>query len=572
MKSILAIVSTLAVHVSALAATIEVKLPTASREGGYDGRLLVIFAAKSDSEPRFQVSDGLKGAQVFGIDVEGAAPGAVIRFGDAAAAKIAGYPLVRMSELPAGEYHVQALLHLYETFQRADGHVVKLPMDRGEGQQWSRAPGNPYSTPRAMSWSADASLAIDLDQVMPPITPPADTKYVKHIRIRSELLSKFWGRAMHLGAVVLLPHGFDEHPDARYPLLLNHGHFEATFDEFREAPPDPDLKPDYSERFRMHGYNRLQQELGHGLFRTWTASDFPRFLAVKVQHANPYYDDSYAVNSANVGPYGDAIMRELLPFVEKTFRGIGEGWARFTCGGSTGGWEALAAQVFYPDEFNGCFAACPDPIDFRAYCLVNLYEQVNAYYTSGDLGQKIEIPAARDHLNRVVNTMALSNRYELALGTRSRSGQQFDIWEAVYGPVGRDGYPARIFDKETGVIDKAVAEYWRQNFDLRAILERDWATLGPKLQGKIHIYCGTLDNYYLDSAVYLMEEFLEATKDPHYGGVVDYGLKAEHCWNGDHERPNAVSRLRYNVMYADRMLARIAATAPQGADTKSWRH
>lgn len=568
----LALCVLLAWQFEAFATQIEVRLPATPRVGGYDGRLIVIFAQRDDTEPRFQVNGGPRSAQVFGLDVEGAAPGTVLRFDEATAERIHGFPIPHLRDLPPGEYHVQALLHLYETFRRADGHVVKLPMDRGEGQQWNRAPGNPFSAPTPVTFTGTETITLELTSVVPPIVPPVDTKYVKHVRMKSELLSRFWGRDMYLGAVVLLPHGFDEHPDARYPLLLNHGHFEATFSEFRETPPDPDLAPEYDERFRLNGYNRIQQELGYEFYREWTSKDFPRYLAVKVQHANPYYDDSYAVNSANVGPYGDAIMKELMPFVEKTYRGIGEGWSRFTCGGSTGGWEALAVLVFYPDDFNGCFAACPDPIDFRAYCLVNLYEMVNAYYTTGDFGQKIEIPATRDHLNRVKATMELSNRFELALGTRSRSGQQFDIWEAVYGPVGTDGYPARIFDKETGVIDRTVAEYWRQNYDLRAILERDWATLGPKLQGKIHLYCGTLDNYYLDSAVYLMEEFLESTTNPHYDGVVDYGLKAEHCWNGDHERPNAISRLRYNVMYADLMLARIAATAPKGADLTSWRH
>ncbi|MCB0545786.1 MAG: hypothetical protein KDC70_19820, partial [Saprospiraceae bacterium] len=208
-------------------------------------------------------------------------------------------------------------------------------------------------------------------------------------------------------------------------------HFSATFGGFREEPPDEDLAPDYSERFQMAGYNRVQQELAHALYRDWTSPDFPRFLVLQIQHANPYYDDSYAVNSQNLGPYGDAIMRELLPYVEERFRGIGEGWARFTYGGSTGGWEALAAQVFYPDEFNGCFAACPDPIDFRAYCLVNLYEELNAYYTEGDF-LRVPKPAHRDARGHVSATMAQENHLDHVLGTRFRSGQRLDIWEAVY--------------------------------------------------------------------------------------------------------------------------------------------
>jgi hypothetical protein len=164
------------------------------------------------------------------------------------------------------------------------------------------------------------------------------------------------------------------------------------------------------------------------------------------------------------------------------------------------------------------------------------------------------------------------NRWELVLGAKNRSGQQFDIWEAVYSPVGDDGYPKRLWDKENGIIDPEVAAYWRDNYDLRFILERDWAQLGPKLEGKIHLFTGDMDDYYLNNAVYLMEEFLESTTDPYYAGEVDYGDRAEHCWNGDHENGNHISRLRYNTMYLPRILERIEATAPEGADLTSWRY
>jgi hypothetical protein len=292
---------------------------------------------------------------------------------------------------------------------------------------------------------------------------------------------------------------------------------------------------------------------------------------VEIQHANPYYDDSYAVNSANLGPYGDAITRELLPEIERRFRGIGEGWARFLYGGSTGGWEALAVQVFYPDDYNGAFAACPDPIDFGAYTSVDLYRDANAYYADGPF-QRLARPGHRNWLGHVSATVEDYNHLELALGTKGRSGDQFDIWEAVYSPVGEDGYPKRIWDKRSGVIDPDVAAHWREGYDLRHILERDWAELGPKLAGKIHIYVGDMDNYYLNNAVYLMEDFLKSTTDPAYGGEVDYGDRAEHCWNGDHESSNAVSRLRYNTMYVPKILKRIEASAPAGADLTSWRY
>ena len=534
-----------------------------------DGRLLLMLSVKEGREPRFQISSGAETQLIFGIDVENWMPGQKAVFD----AGVFGYPLSSLSEVPAGDYRVQALLHVYETFIKSDGHTVKLPMDNGEGQHWNTSPGNIYSTPVMITipGNSDACIQVSLDREIPPIPEPEDTKYIKHVKIQSKKLTEFWGRPMYLGAVVLVPEGFDEHPEARYPLIINHDHFIRTIEDFRTEPPDPDLEPDYSSRFDLEGYNRIQQEEAYDLYRSWISPDFPRMLIMYVQHANPFYDDSYAVNSANLGPYGDAITYELIPYIEEKFRGIGEGWARFMYGGSTGGWEALAVQVFYPDDYNGCWASCPDPIDFRAYTVVNIYEDKNAYYLD-ETWKKTPRPGHRNWLGQVSATLEQMNHRELVLGTKSRSGDQWDIWEAVYSPVGEDGYPKRLWDKKTGEIDHETAEYWRENYDLRYIMERDWETLGPKLEGKINIYCGDMDNYYLNNAVYLTEEFLEKTTDPYYGGEVDYGDRAEHCWNGDHDNPNAISRLRYHRMHIPKILKRIKDSAPEGADLSSWRY
>ena len=292
---------------------------------------------------------------------------------------------------------------------------------------------------------------------------------------------------------------------------------------------------------------------------------------MEIQHANPYYDDPYAVNSENLGPYGDAITYELIPEIERRFRGIGEGWARFLYGGSTGGWESMAAQVLYPDDYNGAWVACPDPIDFRAFTVVNLYEDQNAHYLDSPF-KRTARPGRRDGRGHVSATLEEMNHRELVLRTRTRSGQQWDVWEAVYSPVGEDGYPRRIWDKVTGEIDPEVAAHWRENYDLSYILRRDWDTLGPRLAGKLYIYVGDMDNYYLNNAVELTENFLETTSDPPYGGEVDYGDGDEHCWNGDHTRGNGFSRLRYIQMFAPRIVERIRQSAPPGADTSSWRY
>jgi hypothetical protein len=546
-----------------------ISVPKERAGGPLDGRLLLMISTDAKDEPRNQITDSPKTQQIFGIDIEGQKPGEVAIID----AEALGYPRDSLRDIPSGKYRVQALLHKYETFHRADGHTVKLPMDRGEGQQWNKAPGNLYSTPREIEFDpmGSAAIAITLDKVIPPIPDPPTTKYIKHDKFKSDRLSRFWGRPVELGAHILLPEGFDEHPNARYPLVIYHGHFPQTFAGFREEPPDPNLKPDYNDRFHIEGYNRITQEHAYQFYKEWTGPNFPRFIIIEIQHANPYYDDSYAVNSANLGPYGDAITYELIPYIEKKYRAIGAGWARFLYGGSTGGWEALAVQVFYPKEYNGCFAACPDPIDFRAYTVVNLYEDKNAYFTLGPW-RSVPRPGIRDHLGHISSLLQDMNRRELVLGTKSRSGQQWDIWEAVFSPVGPGGYPKRIWDKTTGVIDPAVAAHWQENYDLSYILRRDWPKIGKDLEGKIHIYVGEADNFYLNNAVHLVEDFLNTTQNPHYGGEVAYGCLDEHCWNGDATRPIALSRLRYHQFYAPKILDRLLKTAPAGADVRSWRY
>jgi hypothetical protein len=552
------------------AASFAVSFPAARSAAPIDGRVILLLSRDLTREPRTHVSseEPLAFPYIFGMNVDALAPGLAAVLDDSAF----GWPADRLSHVPSGDYLVQAVLNRYETFHLKDGRVLKLPPDKGEGQQWATKPGNLYSTPLHLhiDRAHPTRAALLLDQEVPPVTPKTDTEFVKHVRIRSELLSRFWGRDVYIGAHVLLPKDFAAHPEARFPLMVFHGHYPDDISEFRTTPPDPNLKPVYSERFHLAAYNIIEQQEAYAFYQKWISADFPRFLVIEIEHANPYYDDSYAVNSANLGPYGDAINQELIPEIERRFRGIGAGWARFTYGGSTGGWEALATQVFYPDMYNGAFAACPDPIDFRAYTLINLYEDKNAYALKGE-ASSVERPSVRNYLGEVFATQRDENYMELAQGDRSRSGGQYDIWQAVFGPVGKDGYPQPIFDKRSGDIDPKVAAYWYDHYDLSHIVARDWATLAPKLAGKIHIYVGTGDTYYLTDSVYFAQERLEALQ-PAYGGVVAYGDRAEHCWNGDPKLPNAYSRLHYNYQYLPTILQRIAATAPNGADLKSWRY
>ena len=533
----------------------------------FDGRLLLLFSNNNAAEPRFQISDALTTQIILGKNVDQWAIGST----QSIAQEAYGFPKERLSEIPAGDYYVQVLLHKYETFHLKNGKVVKLPMDRGEGQHWNLAPGNIYSKPIKIHFDPKNTEVVQLtiDQIIPPIIEPTDSKYIKHIKIQSKLLTEFWGRPMYLGAHILIPEGFDTHQNVKYPLAIYHGHFPSDISGFSTTPPNPNLIPDTSDRFNITGYNKIQEEEAYQFYKQWTGPNFPRVLAIEIQHATPYYDDSYAVNSANMGPYGDAITYELIPEIEKQFRGIGQGWARFTYGGSTGGWEALAVQVFYPNEYNGAYAACPDPIDFNHYTTINIYKDENAYYAKSDF-KDLARPSHRNYLGHINSTIKETNQRELALGTHSRSGDQYDVWEAVFSPMGEDGYPKRIFDKHSGTIDKSVAAYWKENYDLAHIIKRDWPKIGEQLKGKIHLYVGDMDNYYLNNAVYTAEDMLKQLKNPSCNCVIDYGDRAEHCWNGDHTQPNYISRLRYHQMFINKWAQEVKTRAPKGVDLKSW--
>ena len=532
----------------------------------FDGRLLVMISKDGSKEPRYQINDTKDTGILVGKNVENWKSGNVEGFNS----KTLAYPIENLGELDNGEYYIQALLHKYETFNLSNGKTVKLPMDQGEGQHWNTSPKNIYSKPIKINFKKNTTVKIEITEEIPPIEPEKDTDYIKHVKIKSELLSKFWGRPMYLQANVLIPKDFKKESKTRYPLMVFHGHFPKSIGGFRTSPPTAPKKDTiYNSRFGITGYKYIQEKEAYDFYKKWTSKNFPRFLVIEIQHQNPYYDDSYAVNSANIGPYGDAITYELIPHVEKMFNGVGKGWGRFLYGGSTGGWEALAVQVFYPKEYNGCFAACPDPIDFRAYTVVDIYNDENAYYKEGSF-KKILRPGIRDGKGHIKTQLIDMNRREYILGDNSRSGDQWDIWQAVYSPSDENGYPKPIWDKLSGEIDHDVAKYWMENYDLRYIMERDWNKIGNDLKGKINIYCGDMDNYYLNNAVVLTEDFLENTTNPYYNGEVDYGNGAEHCWNGDQQNPNHISRLRYNTMYLDKIRNRLKKTAPRNHNLKNW--
>lgn len=552
---------------AAHAQRIEVTVPSARP---LTGHLILVFSKDTTSEPRMQLQENYLSSQGFGVDAENLAPGQPLVID----ATTVGYPRHFLGDLDAGDYTVQAVFNVYEQFHLASGKTVWLPPDKGEGQHWNLKPGNPYNAPVKLHFDPKSSTTIKLtlDKVIPPIEGTDEdpvvmaakdpgAKWLKFVRFRSEKLSHFWGRDMYLGAWVLLPDGFDEHPDAHYPLVVYQDHYHAGFGPL----PFLSTKPAAGSKAR-------RGDAGYKFFQDWTAGRLPRVIMLYVQNANPYYDDSYDVDSANVGPYGAAINEELIPAIEKQFRGIGQGWARATFGGSTGGWEALATQVFYPDLYNGTWAACPDPVDFHAYQNIDLYNDPNAFVRKGDFGQ-VPIAADRKPDGTLIATTGDEYRFEYVLGTHGRSTEQWDIWQAVFSPQGADGYPQAVLDPLTGVIDKPTVAYWKEHYDLTAILKRDWPTLGPKLEGKLHLAVGDGDTYFLNNAVHLLQQSLEATTNPHSDATFQYGPGMPHCYTGG---PAEYTMQENNSTWPQRVLPlmvdHMLKSAPAGADTKSWRY
>jgi hypothetical protein len=508
----------------------EISFPAATHTSPITGRVFVMISRSNEREPRLQISR--IGVPFFGRDVEKLAPDrpAVIDASDL------GTPVESLSAIPPGDYWVQGFVNVYSEFRRADGHVVWMHDDQWEGQRWNRSPGNLYSAPKLVTLDPSKGYHVPLlcDRVIPPVTVPPDTEWVKRFKFQSPILSKFWGRPIYLGATVLLPRDYDKSTQS-YPVLYNQGHFGLN------AP--------------------LGFAPGNDFYKEWTKDNFPRMIVVTLQHPNPYFDDSYAVNSVNVGPYGDAIHQELIPEIEKRFRAIRQPWARLLSGGSTGGWEALALQIFYPDFYGGTWSYCPDSVDFSDVEGINIYKDRNAFYKQIDWRREPTINS-REINGQVRSTSEQRNHFELVNGTHGRSGEQLDIWSAVFGPLGSDGYFEPLFDKRTGEMHPEVAQYWKEHYDLRYQLEKNWFTLGPKLVDRLHIFVGDADNFFLNNGVHLLQDWMKTTKDPHYEGYFVYGAMKGHCYSGPE---NAADRLKEMAQY-------ILAKMPAGTVAEWWKN
>jgi S-formylglutathione hydrolase FrmB len=443
-----------------------------------DGRVLVVLGKPAGPEPRKSIGQsGLKVPPVLGTDTKQFGPGkSVVLDG-----KAVTFPIENLSRLPPGEYGVQAVFD--------HNRDLKLP----------NAPGNLYSEVQRVRLdpSREDTVELRLTQQVPAEKMPAETERIKYIKLRSELLSQFHGRPIYLRAGVRLPRDFAAAPEKRYPLRVHIGGYGSRFSVMPQDDPAGDA-----------------------------------LVLLTLDGAGPL-GDPYQVNSANHGPYGDAVTHELIPHVEKRFRCVGKPHARFLDGGSTGGWVALALQVFYPDYFNGAWSFCPDPVDFRAFQLIDIYKDANAYVNR----HGFERPGARDRDGDVRETMRHQCQLENVLGrgdSWTTSGQQWGSWNAVFGPRGPDGLPMPLWDPRTGALNRKVVDHWKK-YDLRRVLDNNWQTLGPKLKGKLRIWVGEADDFFLNNAVHLLDKFLSQA-DPPYGGTIAYKMGEGHCWSGITQR------------------------------------
>jgi putative esterase len=498
----------------------EISYDKAVGAGPITGRVILVIARSDRPEPRFQI--GPNTTPIFGTDVDNLQPGQAAIIDQTTF----GHPVDSLTELPAGDYYVQALLNVYTKCQRSDGRTLWVHWDMG-GRFFNVSPGNLYSDVQKVRLDASAGYKVNLllNHVIPPADPPKETKWIKRVQIKSELLSKFWGVPVYLGATVILPKGYDEHTEVRYPVVYAQGYVGSPAFYFTDDPNT--LK----QQEGLRASSNVQP--GYEFFQSWTSDKFPRFLAVTFVEPCPFFPDGYGVNSMGNGPYGDAVTQELIPYVEKQFRAIGKPHARLLEGASTGGWESLSLQLKYADFFGGAWVYNPDPIDFRRYLLVNIYEDENAFTAPGRSWIPAERPMRRSAEGQVNLTVRQVSQFEAVLGSRGRSGYQFNAWEAIYGPAGIDGYPRPLWDKRTGKIDREVASYMRENgYDLRHYAEKNWAALGPRIAGKLHFIAGDMDNFYLNLAVYLFEDFTKKATDPKSDATFEYGRPMKgHSWH-----------------------------------------
>jgi hypothetical protein len=413
----------------------------------FSGRVFVVLSRQALKDGPARIN-WFKPEPFYAMEVRDWVPGSTMMFEPRFACP---EPL---SKLPAGKYFVQAI------------------MDRDQGGQSPlSAAGNLYSKPVALEYDPVKCVPVklDIDQTVPE-AKATDRERVKFVDISSKLLSDFHKKPMRMRAGVVLPASFAKDVARRYPVV-----YEI-----------PGFGGNHMMALGVEGRNATDVA---GEEMLWVVLD-----------ANCRLGHHVFADSANNGPVGQALVEELIPYIEKTFRGIGAPRARFVTGHSSGGWSSLWLQVRYPDFFGGVWSTAPDSVDFRDFQLVNLYQDGVSVFTDEKAQQR---PLGRKDGKVILHTKPFSDM-EVVMG---RGGQLFSF-EAVFGPKGKDGQPRPLYDRRTGVVDPKTVDAWKK-YDIRLVLEERWKELGPKLAGKLHVYMGEVDTFYLDGATRFLGQSLK---------------------------------------------------------------
>lgn len=400
---------------------------------------------RTPKEPRFG-PDWFHPEPFFAVEAKDWKPGEPLRLG----AGVSGFP-GPIRDLKPGEYRAQAVLRL-----NPDTHKL------GDGE------GNAYGPVVLVkigpkSESADPTK-LEIDTVVAPRAFP-ETERLRLVEFESPILSAFYHRSIKQRAAVILPASDPKTPRGTLYIIPGFGG-----DHFMAAGMIRDRRLDFgTELIRVV----LDPDCGTG------------------HHV--------FADSAFNGPRGQALVEELIPRIEESFPAIAKPQARFLNGHSSGGWSSLWLQITYPDVFGGVWSISPDPVDFRDFQRINLYEPGENMFRDRDGNPR---PIARMGKRPFLFYESFS-KMEDVIG----DGGQLHSFEAVFSPLGNDGRPRPLYDRVTGDVDPETAKAWEAH-DIRLVLERGWKTLAPKLTGKIHVVMGELDTFYLEGAARRLQESL----------------------------------------------------------------